>query len=131
MKIFKKKVIKDFVEPDKDLLVRYSIISTPWFGIKIHKLVKSDSPLRGLHDHPWWFASFNFKGRYYEAVEGTVGQKMDWRKKRFRFHKAEELHRIVLDDESKPAWTIVINGPKERIWGFVDFEKEWTPFYEK
>ena len=36
---------------------RYRLLSTPWFNIYIHNILRSDEDAH-FHDHPWGFFSF-------------------------------------------------------------------------
>jgi hypothetical protein len=38
----------------KPLMIRYILLSTPWFGVYLHHLLRSDYD-RAFHDHPWGF----------------------------------------------------------------------------
>ena len=103
--------------PDKrPYMIRYSLIETPWFGIKLHVFLRSDDDC--LHDHPWGFMSFILAGEYIEVTD--AGQNL---RKRFSlaFRRAEHRHRVVLVDGLQPVVTFLINGPRRREWGF------WTP----
>lgn len=44
---------------------RWRFISTPWFGVRLHHIVRSDND-RELHDHPFTFLSFILAGGYFE-----------------------------------------------------------------
>src|SRR5271157_1654536 len=44
---------------------RYRLLSTPWFNVYLHQILKSDED-RHFHDHPWSFFSFLLKGSYRE-----------------------------------------------------------------
>lgn len=100
----------------------------------LHKFYRGDEDLH-LHDHPWPFVSLILTRGYWEEtlwrpgdgyVKGsypTWGADNEWRTKKFyrRFsllrRPATWKHRVILKD-SKPVWTIVKTGVKERSWGF-------------
>lgn len=96
------------------------IIRTPWFTIRLHKILASDG--RGdFHDHPFTFRSFILKGGYREHFlcnnnieyvslhyPGDIVQR-----------DATDLHWLELLDENKPTWTLVFSGPYKREWGFL------------
>lgn len=118
---------------------RWRIIHTPWFGIRIHNIVRSDDD-RELHDHPFSFVSFILKGGYNEY---TPRGGPDWYGPgSVIFRRAEDLHRLELrrkrgfnlggairvPDQTSPevsAWTFVIRGPTRRQWGFMT-DKGWV-----
>lgn len=124
-------------------LIRYNLLSTPWFGIKIHKILLSDSDC--LHDHPWTFISLILKGGYFETTtkqykksqirfaghKMPAGQRFQWVTWRgpgsILYRPAAMAHRLDLKKDKGghgdpiPALTFVINLKREREWGF------WTP----
>jgi hypothetical protein len=144
----KKKVITRIAdEKEVPYIWRWNLISTPWFGIKIHKILISDDAC--LHCHPWSFITFIFKGGYYETTN------KQYRKSEYRFggwdlpqerrtqwttwrgpgsilyRPAAMPHRLdlpidVIDLSTqqrtyKHAYTLVLNFKRTREWGF------WTP----
>jgi hypothetical protein len=119
--VFTKRVIPD-IFTGEPYLVRWTLLSTPWFSIKIHHILKADGG-RDLHDHPWWFLSFVLRGRYVEKVPAPEKNARDMvehreiRRFRFNFKRAEGLHSIV-DVSPGGAWTLVLTGPRIREWGF-------------
>lgn len=117
---------------------RLSLITTPWFSIKLHRIYRPDNQ-RDLHDHPWSFLSLILWGWYEEAVprEATCGPcdcedcKPDratrcvrW----FNWKRAEDSHAIRFVSR-KPVWTLVFCGPARRIWGFYT-KKGWVAWNE-
>ena len=137
--LFKKEVITD--ESGSPYIKRWRILETPWFGIFVHKILRSDSD-RHLHDHPWNFLTILLKGDYIEelgSVKNNVLMSVDIiERKRWSIirHKAEDLHRITLKEKRtvkdfclnlnpKPVWTLFITGRKRREWGFQT-EKGWV-----
>ncbi len=139
-------------------LIRWTLISTPWFRIFLHKILRSDDD-RDLHDHPWPFATLLLWGRYTEHV--PVHTPPEWKERRFKpckmitksrmfgpgsliFHKAEDCHRLDLELSAittdrgppidgywqfKPVWTLFIAGPRQREWGFHT-PTGWVPWEE-
>jgi hypothetical protein len=127
-------------------LARWTILSTPFFSIKLHYILASD-PDRELHDHPWWFVSLVLAGGYWEYFQGCeqdskviVGsdgaarfqqsKPAKWRR-RFSvvFRRANFAHRVILDPKGY-AVTLVLTGPATRTWGFLcrDGWKPWDQF---
>jgi hypothetical protein len=49
----------------KPLMIRYILLSTRWFGVYLHHLLRSDYD-RAFHDHPWGFVTFLISGSYTE-----------------------------------------------------------------
>lgn len=113
-------------------LSRLNLLSTPWFGIKIHWIHKPDND-RALHDHPWSFASFVLRGGYEEVIpvvlyqdarwwESTKLRRINW----FNFKSSWQAHRIT--SVKKNTVTLVLNGPKTRTWGFCT-AKGWIEWF--
>lgn len=95
------------------LLRWYVLPRNRWLNLYLHKFMRDDDD-RAFHDHPWWFVSLLLSGTYFEHRPiGT--QKRRWLSLAFR--RADALHRVTLDD-GKPAWTLVVTGPRVREWGF-------------
>lgn len=127
-KLFEKTVVgKD--DPLGPLLVRYQIIRHPKFwGIFLHKLCRSDHD-RALHDHPWPFVSIVLWGGYkeirhvrdinnvvrYETIEETEFQVH--RPGAILYRPATWRHRVIIEP-GRPAWTLILVGPRARRWGF-------------
>jgi len=120
--------------PDDPYLLRWFLIPRNRFlNIYLHKFCKDDDD-RALHDHPWWFISFLLWGRYDEIISGD-GTKAIYRDApSVAYRPATWQHRVALpriiawntktdeiSETRRPAWTIVITGPRVRDWGF------WCP----
>jgi hypothetical protein len=131
---------------DKPLITRYYIFSTRWIEdsefckrhprlqrflgplsqrLVVHNAHESDAD--GLHDHPWPWASLILAGGYYENTpEGVF-----WRYPgHLRFRPARAFHRLVLDSDGKEVWSLFWMGRRERIWGFLEDDGTWRPWYE-
>jgi hypothetical protein len=94
-------------------LVRYTILNTKWWSLKIHNILLSDDDC--MHDHPWKFYSLILWGGYVEHSEN--GAKI-YHPGNFLVRPAEFKHRLQI---FQPCWTLVITFKKTRNWGF------WTP----
>lgn len=113
---------------------RWRVIHTPWFGVRVHKIVRSDGE-RALHDHPFSFVSLILRGGYVEQTPD--GKRRVFKAGDLNFKSADALHRLdlfrkglvlgfngpnTIEDavQEIPAWTIVVRGPVIRRWGFLD-----------
>lgn len=104
-------------------MIRWFVIPrNRWFNIYLHKFCRDDDD-RALHDHPWWFISIMLVGGYIEHRAGLATKAR--RAFSIAFRPSTAQHRIELfrDPNGKiiPCWTLVITGPKSRVWGF------WCP----
>jgi hypothetical protein len=109
MKIFKrKKVIAR--ENGFPVLIRWNLFECRYFSIKIHKICSSDYAC--MHDHPWAFISFIFKGGY---VEHTPDGATLYGAPSVLYRPSRFIHRLEIYE---PAWTIVVSFKKVRQWGF-------------
>jgi hypothetical protein len=124
--------------PKGPLLIRYRLISSPWFGVYLHHLMRSDAD-RHLHDHPWAFWSLILWRGYCEleplAGQGSapmfVGtgerQRINRRPPLWLVrHLATDRHALELD---RPAWSLIWVGRRVREWGFHT-EDGWVPWQE-
>lgn len=99
---------------------RWRIISTPWFGIYIHRIYKADDD-KYLHDHPWDYWSMVLTGSYNEQTEtlirpghakenmlipGSCNSRMAE-----QFHKIKSLN-------TKSVTTLFVTGKRRRDWGY-------------
>lgn len=123
--------IPDLDNPERNYLTRWRLIQTPWFGIYLHRMDGPDSRPT-LHDHPWPFISFILRGGYDERVRTEPDETGFWRaylrpvrwinvKSALDLHSIRRLHRT-------PTWTLMLVGPRRRIWGYLDDDGTWTPF---
>lgn len=124
MRWLKKQIIRN--EAGDPYLVRWAI-NLPWFGIKLHHILRSDED-RDCHDHPWSFLSIILLGGYWEhrpvRMVGEMGDEAS-RETTRRWHgpgsvlwrPAPSVHRLELPVE-RTAWSLVFTGPKRREWGF-------------
>ncbi len=98
----------------------------------IHRFVASD-PDRGLHNHPWkWALSWILVGGYRELLKGKNGDseyiysvlRKPWS---FNYIKDTTMHRVMIDNETtQDAWSLFIHGPREKGWGFLEYEVDET-----
>ena len=115
-------MIKNFfrkVVVGEDYLIRWWVIPRNRFcNVYVHKFIGDDKSLH-VHDHPWWFCSVLLKGSLAETELTDDNCYVTTRIWKFlpRFYPATFKHRILLMGD-KPAWTIVVTGPRRRIWGF-------------
>jgi hypothetical protein len=107
---------------DGGLYLRRWEVSTPWFGVYIHKFVRSDITW-AAHDHPWDFVSVMLKGRYTEFFWpgkpwGDPSSRVREGLGAVTYRRAEQAHYVVLPPSREPAWTLILRGRIKREWGF-------------
>ncbi len=121
--------------PDRPYLLRWFVIRpNRWCNIYWHRFVGSDDPVP--HCHPWDFMSFMLRGSYIEADEH--GSRRRRHAGQVAFHRAEYRHRIILDPAPAPTdiadeqacTTLVITGPRRRMWGFWCNGSRFVPWRE-
>lgn len=97
---------------------RWRLLQTPWFGLYIHQICRSDEE-KDPHDHPWWFASFVISGGYVEKIWDETGVREARRPPgAFLSHRTTDFHKITLLDG--PAWTLVVTGRRTHDrWGYL------------
>lgn len=106
----KRLVIRD-PETGDPYLIRWTLLSTPLFGLKLHRVLREDWA-RDLHDHPWWFFSIVLRGGYVEVIGGSHIRRVRF----WNWKRSTDAHRIVRVEPN--TWTLVITGRKSREWGF-------------
>ena len=116
--------VPDLDDPSKLYLDRLRIISTPWFGIYLHRFNGPDSRPT-LHDHPWRFLSIILRGGY-DEVRPTGLRRVRFINlmRRGDVHYIERLHRT-------PTWSLMVVGRRLRKWGYVEPAENgytWTAF---
>lgn len=141
MSLIKKTVINRYFNDRGDTepyLIRWSLLTLPWFAIKLHKILVSDEEC--LHDHPWSFLSIILKGGYTE--EAPWMQVRDVRTEppliyartekkwyppgSFLWRPSPWPHRLEV---TEPCWTLVVTFKRTREWGF--FTKfGWIPWFK-
>lgn len=154
MKLFKKTVITrlgDTNDKPVPYLIRWSLVTTPWFTIKLHKILISDEAC--LHCHPWDFVSIILWGGYTEErwditkllgyrpgdtyyfdmaqagslAHGTVPTSKKWCWPGcILWRPSPWPHRLEV---TRPAWTLVLTSGKTREWGFYTL-KGWIPWFK-
>lgn len=123
-------LVKEIVSKEGELhFRRYRLLSTPWFNIYIHQILKSDEDAH-FHDHPWNFHSYLLKGSYLEQASypGDWSEKFsytyfagDW-----VHHDAVDAHSLTLMTDQ--VWTLVFTSGRERVWGYRMNDGSWTDF---
>lgn len=102
----------------KPYLIRWTLLTTPWFTIKLHKLLMSD-PV-DLHDHPWSYMSVILWGGYNEVRVGAGTYSCKWfRPGSILLRKASSPHRLELLPKTKFSLSLIITTGKYRDWGFM------------
>lgn len=102
-----------------------------WFNIYLHHMIHDDDD-RAAHDHPSWSLSLCLKGfiREFQLIPGTFPEQWrineieegDW-----KWRSSTFSHRLTFPKGE--AWTLFINGPKLRTWGF-HCPKGWIPWQQ-
>lgn len=103
----------DIILGDSVYMRRWRFLNTPWFGIRLHHIIRSDYD-RELHDHPFTFLSIILRGGYtefrptHDMKDVVVGGFLLGRSTlpetterwhgplSFIFRRAEDLHRLEL-----------------------------------
>jgi hypothetical protein len=92
---------------------RYRLLSTPWFGVYIHRIYAND-PDPHPHNHPWDFFSMVLGGSYQETNKD--GLLMPLRRFGSMFMtRIHEYHKIYYGD---PATVLVLTGRDIKEWGY-------------
>lgn len=110
------------------MMKRVRLIQTPRFGIYLHFIYREDlDPVP--HDHPWVFWRMVLKGGYGEVYfadpangSGHYQGITPFRPSRF---PTEHAHRIWHVEPGTVS--LVLVGPKRRVWGFWGPSEEHTP----
>lgn len=116
-------------------LIRYPLFNNRFFGLYIHRFLKSDK--EDPHDHPFDFIGYVVKGQYYEqryqivnpesiASRAIVESGSAYRYEgSIAFRKAPDAHVVKLDEEindlsryQEAPLTVILRGPRYRKWGF-------------
>ncbi|MFA6057253.1 MAG: hypothetical protein WC756_03565 [Taibaiella sp.] len=119
MRLIKKKIIKR--EDDAAYMIRYTLFTCRWFSVKIHNILLSDPSC--LHDHPWAFITFLFKGGYVEHT--PTGSKV-YGKGSLLYRPASYIHKLEIH---QPVWSFVITFKKVRKWGFIT-PRGWVEWFK-
>lgn len=108
---------------------RYCLLSTYWFNVYIHQILKSDED-NHFHDHPFDFISLILKGSYEEFYSKAPHHLTVFCKKylpvQVARHQAEDAHKLTL--LTPEVWTLVFTSKRKRTWGYhtqygwIDFQ---------
>ena len=125
----RKRIIMDR-EDSEPYLVRYYLLfrnreSSFPFNVFIHRFIKGDDD--HVHDHPWGYFTYILAGGYHETVwvSGTDNKQITyWRPPGF-YQKvtSSHTHKITLDSNAPPCWTLFIPFRRSREWGFYTKEE--------
>lgn len=112
-----------------DYLLRLTVFKCPLFALMLHQFLADDDEC--LHDHPASFLSLIVGGGYFEDVpSGTRTWYPQWS---LLWRRADWQHRVVLArnyrGKLRRATTILVMGPKVRLWGFQTM-LGWVPFFK-
>jgi hypothetical protein len=101
-------------------MVKWTLVSTPWFSIFFHKFNGPDWTL-DPHDHPTDFLSIGLKGSYVETVYDNQGNELYermWRAPWLRTFPATHIHRTS-SVGPRGAYTVCIVSRWKQNWGFL------------
>lgn len=133
--LFERAPAPDVSAPERDWMVRWRLVQTPWFGIYVHRINGPDDT-RPPHTHPWPFVSLVIRGGYHENIEhrDRTGRLRRRQVDRIRhpgsvhLMRATVAHRITVLRRS-PTWTLVLVGRRraEPSWGYWEHD-QLTPW---
>lgn len=128
-------------DPECPYMKRW-VVNFGKFAIRLHHWIGSDDP-RNFHDHAWGFWTFVLKGGYSDVTEcalcqgrGELGRRYDYiyvnlgecplcengrvseHLGRFSLKHRPPHHKHTVQTDPSGAWTILVNGPHVRKWGF-------------
>lgn len=130
---------KTLMRDNQPYLIRWTIIKTKWFSIKLHKTLISD-PI-DPHDHPWNYTSLILWGGYYESTLQVIGLKHSktpllipaekwYGPGSLLFRKGDQLHKLIIP-KNKFCLSLILTTKRYRDWGFVNIiTGKWTSFKE-
>lgn len=97
--------------PSCPYLIRW-VLDLKLLSIRLHHWLGSDDA-RNFHDHPWNFITIVFAGSY-DDVSPKGRETLS--PGSIRFRKAEHCHTVEVGPQG--CWSLLLTGPKLRIWGF-------------
>lgn len=110
---------------------RYRLLQTPWFGIYVHQILKSDQE-RHPHDHPFSYSSLILSGAYHEDVWYSPDFKKRLSQSYYQGdvveHSKLDFHKISL--LTKEVWTLVFASGRTRTWGYLLKDGSWIDHKE-
>jgi hypothetical protein len=116
-------------ERGRPYLCRWYILPrNRWCNAYLHQFWRSDDD-RALHDHPWWSLSLCLSGSMVEhtIAAGGVHHRRFIAAGGWRLRSARLAHRLELDENAGPVWTLFLTGPRLRQWGF-HCPQGWVPW---
>lgn len=93
-------------------MIRWRIEVPRYGSVRVHHWTGPDDD-RAFHDHPWWFITFVVRGGY---TDRSPSGDEHLRAGSVRYRPALHRHTVVPDETG--AWTVLITGPRTRVWGF-------------
>lgn len=106
---------------------RWTIVAPSGRGLRIHHFLPATEEFTA-HDHPWAFLTVVVRGGYVD-ITSRNGQEVARdavRAPGIRYRSRHHEHRTLTGEQG--AWTIVINGPVRRNWGFWSAAGQWLPW---
>lgn len=110
-------------------LKRWVLIHDKGWAVRLHYFYPNHIDAVA-HDHPFWFLTLVIKGTYVDhSLHNEIFRMDQLRRGSIRFRSANHAHKTETDERG--AWTLMINGPKIRKWGFlpkVAGKFQWIPW---
>jgi hypothetical protein len=97
--------------PECPYVIRWTL-QTRVGSLRVHRWLGQDDD-RANHDHPWWFLTFVVRGGYTDR--SPHGDEV-LAAPAVRFRPALHQHTVI--PGPRGAWTVMVTGPKTRLWGF-------------
>jgi hypothetical protein len=98
--------------PECPYVIRWRFEISKAGSVRVHHWLGPDDD-RAFHDHPWWFWTFVFKGGY---IDRSPDGEEHLKAPAVRFRPALHQHTVIPYPEG--AWTLLVTGPRVRVWGF-------------
>jgi hypothetical protein len=122
-------LVKEIISKENQVhFRRYRLLSTPWFNLYLHQILKSDQD-NYFHDHPWAFFSLILMGCYEELfTRAPWHDEIFYRRYRvgqIASHSPQDAHSLTL--LSPVVWTLVLTTGRERVWGY-QVNNKWINF---
>ena len=109
--------------PDDAYMLSWTLLSTRWGKLKLHKFLRPDNDFCSLHDHPRSFVTLILAGGYRETMPHGVR----WRSPGTLLYRPATFRHRVDVPHGRPCWTLLWFRNVTRRWGFWT-RLGFTPF---